>query len=86
MSKTVVAEKFRRPANSVVESSKNLDSNKLDDIYNILRILSENHDSNKLDDIYNILRILSDQLLTITDKLAFIADNMPKKLNTNFLK
>ena len=67
MSKTVVAEKFRRPANSVVESSKNLDSNKLDDIYNILRILSE-------------------QLLTITDKLAFIADNMPKKLNTNFLK
>ena len=67
MSKTVVAEKFRRPANSVVESSKNLDSN-------------------KLDDIYNILRILSDQLLTITDKLAFIADNMPKKLNTNFLK
>jgi len=67
MSKTVVAEKFRRPANSVVKSSKNLDSN-------------------KLDDIYNILRILSDQLLTITDKLAFIADNMPKKLNTNFLK
>ena len=67
MSKTVVAEKFRRPANSVVKSSKNLDSN-------------------KLDDIYNTLRILSDQLLTITDKLAFIADNMPKKLNTNFLK
>jgi hypothetical protein len=67
MSKTVVAEKFRRPANSVVKSSNNLDSN-------------------KLDDIYNTLRILSDQLLTITDKLAFIADNMPKKLNTNFLK
>ena len=67
MSKTVVAEKFRRPANSVVKSSKNLDSN-------------------KLDDIYSTLRILSDQLLTITDKLAFIADNMPKKLNTNFLK
>ena len=67
MSKTVVAEKFRRPANSVVKSSKNLDSN-------------------KLDDIYNTLLILSDQLLTITDKLAFIADNMPKKLNTNFLK
>jgi hypothetical protein len=67
MSKTVVAEKFRRPANSVVKSSNNLDSN-------------------KLDDIYSTLRILSDQLLTITDKLAFIADNMPKKLNTNFLK
>lgn len=67
MNKTVVAEKFRRPAKSVVKSSKNLDSN-------------------KLDDIYNTLRILSDQLLTITDKLAFIADNMPKKLNTNFLK
>ena len=67
MSKTVVAEKFRRPANSVVKTSKNLDSA-------------------KLDEIYNVLRILSDQLLTITDKLAFIADNMPKKLNTNFLK
>lgn len=67
MSKTVVAEKFRRPANSVVKTGKNLDSN-------------------KLDNIYSTLRILSDQLLTITDKLAFIADNMPKKLNTNFLK
>lgn len=67
MSKTVVAEKFRRPANSVVKTNKNLDSA-------------------KLDEIYNMLRILSDQLLVITDKLAFIADNMPKKLNTNFLK
>lgn len=67
MSKTVLAEKFRRPANSVVKTDKNLDSA-------------------KLDEIYNVLRILSDQLLAITDKLAFIADNMPKKLNTNFLK